>query len=79
MSNTKYKLLKDKYTIFLKFYNTTWKPYFYNEDAIHCFDYEYAKNLYDKLCKNFSQSQWMLIKIENIYSKDNFIWIKEED
>jgi len=79
MKERKNKLLKDKYTIFLKFYNTTWKPYFHNANEIHCFDYDYAKNLYEKLCKNFNLSQWMLVKVENMYSEDDFIWIKEND
>ena len=71
--------LKNKWTIFLKFYNTQWKPYFHGTDTIHCYDYEVAKDLYDKLCKNFSNSQWMLVKLEHLHSApfDKFEYIKE--
>lgn len=66
--------MKGKYIIMLKFHHRIWKPYFSN----HCFDYDYAKQLYDKLCKNFNSSEWMLINIDNIHSKDKFEYIKED-
>lgn len=79
--------LKDKYIILLKYYNKNWKPYFKdtgwtetNPSKFHCFDYDYAKNLYDKLCKNFSTSQWMLVKLEELHNAplDEFKYIKED-
>lgn len=73
------KFYKDKYVIFLKFYNTTWKPYFTDNNFIHCYDYEYAQDLFNKLCKNFKSSEWLLVKIENIYSQYKFKYIKKDD
>ena len=80
--------IKDKWVILLKYYNHYWKPYFKdvgwtntNPSKFHCFDYEYAKNLYDKLCKNFYTSQWLLVKLEELYnaSLDEFKYVKEEE
>lgn len=79
MNRRKNILLKDKWTIFLKYYNCNWKPYFHSGNKIHCFDYDYAKKLYDNVCENFNTSQWMLIKIDNMYSRYEFMYIKEDD
>lgn len=64
---------KGKYIILLKFYGKQWKPYFSN----HYFDYDYAKNLYDKLCKNYSGSEWALVKLEECNCKeDEFVYME---
>ena len=71
--------MKGKYIILLKFYDSYWKPYFETNGRIHCYDYEYAKDLYDKLCKNFKTSQWLLVKLEDVYSKpEEFCYIEGE-
>ena len=66
--------MKDKYIILYKMYNQYWKPYFFN----HCYDYEYAKQLYDKCCETYPNGQWCLLKIEDLYIKDEeFIYMEE--
>lgn len=79
--------IKNKWIILLKFNNTYWKPYFkdtgwtnINPSKFHCFDYDYAKKLYDKLCKNFKTSKWMLAKLEELYNAplEEFKYVKED-
>ena len=71
--------MEGKYIILLKFNNLYWKPYFDIGGKIHCFDYEYAKEIYDKLCKNYKSSKWLLMKIENANTEnEEFCFMEEE-
>lgn len=67
--------MKNKYIILYKMYNKYWKPYFFN----HCFDYGYAKKLYDKSCKIYPNGQWILLQLKDLHITDEqFIYIKED-
>ena len=54
---------KEKYMILLKFYNTTWKPYFFG----HTYDKKEAEELYKHTLNCYPNSQWALIKIVDIH------------
>jgi len=61
------KDIKGKYMILLKFYGTTWKPYFQGQ----IYTKEEAKELFKLTIKNFSKSEWALIKIEDVYKRSD--------
>ena len=59
--------IKGKYMILLKFYGTTWKPYFQG----HTYTEKEAKELFEHTIKCFPTSEWALIKIEDLYKRSD--------
>ena len=71
MNNVNFKAIeeawfkpKEKYMIFLKFYDTTWKPYF--DDT---YSKEKAEELYKHILDCYPDSQWALIKVIDVHVK----------